>query len=670
MTQQKTRASLIRMNVSEMYRELKMTKDEFFALVKEIGFDIGERAIKVDDRVALKIIQEIKARKKAQNKHRIFAQENQQVKEEAQKSGGRELRIPDKITVKQFAEKADKRVADMIAILMRNGIMATINETLDYETAAIIAEDMGFTPMLSLEEANIDNPDERAGLVKEVIGKEKTLSVRPPVIVIMGHVDHGKTTLLDTIRHANVAGGESGGITQHIGAYQVVHNERHITFIDTPGHEAFTTMRSRGARIADLAILVVAADDGVKPQTIEAIEILQKAELPFIVAINKIDKPGAEPERVKRELSELNVIPEEYGGKVVCVAISAKQKLHIDELLETVLLVADLDKEQIQANPDGETVASIIESHVDKHAGPVATVLVQNGTLRIGDIVLIGNIPGRVRSMRDWTLKEVDCATPSMPVQVLGLKKAPIVGDVLKVVTDKKVLKQHVKSFDSFSFLTQQKKKEDANEQRKYTIILRADKLGSLEAIVQSLQGIKHDEVRVDILQKGLGNITESDISLARSTHAMIIGFHVGITSAAEKFAVNEKVSFEIFEIIYKLIDSVKDGMSKLLAKEIVYTKIGSLKVLAVFKTGQKSVIFGGKVEDGTIKVQSPVKILRSGKMIGEGTIAQLQKNKKNIGEVTTGTECGMRVEGDGDVQAGDTIECYTAEEIDRSIAH
>lgn len=658
------------MNVSEMYRELKMTKDEFFALVKEIGFDIGERAIKVDDRVALKIIQEIKARKKAQHKHRIFAQEHAQAKEEAKKSGGRDLPLPDKITVKQFAEKANKRVADMIAILMRNGIMATINETLDYETAAIIAEDMGYTPVLSLEEADIDNPDERAGLVREVIGKETTLSIRPPVIVIMGHVDHGKTTLLDTIRHANVAGGESGGITQHIGAYQVTHNERSITFIDTPGHEAFTTMRSRGARIADLAILVVAADDGVKPQTIEAIEILQKAELPFIVAVNKIDKPGADIERVKRELSELNVVPEDYGGKVVCVPISAKQKLHIDELLETVLLVADMDKEHIQANPEGETVASIIESHVDKHAGPVATVLVQNGTLHMGDIILIGNIPGRVRSMRDWNMKEVDAAGPSMPVQVLGLKKAPIVGDVLKVVTDKKVLKQHVKTFDTFSFLTQQKKKDNELDKSKFTIILRADKLGSLEAIVQSLQGIQHEEVRVDILQKGLGNITENDIALARSTHAMILGFHVGITAAAEKFAANEKVKFEIFDIIYKLIDVVKDEMGKLLSKEIVYTKIGSLKVLAVFKAGQKSTIFGGRVDDGVLRAQSPVKIIRSGKMIGEGTIAQLQKNKKNTSEVTSGTECGMRVEGDGDIQEGDTIECYEVKEIDRTIAH
>lgn len=658
------------MNVSEMYRELKMTKDEFFTLVKELGFDIGERAIKVDDRVALKIIQEIKARKKAQHKQRIFALENTTVKEELKKSGGRDLKIPDKITVKQLAEKADKRVADMIAILMRNGIMATINETLDYETAAIIAEDMGFTPSLSLEEADIDNPDERAEMVKDVIGKEKNLESRPPVIVIMGHVDHGKTTLLDTIRHENVAGGESGGITQHIGAYQVVHNDRKITFIDTPGHEAFTTMRSRGARIADLAILVVAADDGVKPQTIEAIEILQKAELPFIVAINKIDKPGADIERVKRELAELNVVPEDYGGKVVCVPISAKQKLHIDDLLETVLLVADLDKEHIQANPEGETVASIIESHVDKHAGPVATLLVQNGTLRLGDIILIGNIPGRVRSMRDWNMKEVEEALPSTPVQVLGLKKAPIVGDVLKVVTDKKVLKQQVKTFDSFSFLTSQKKKSEEGEKNKFTVILRADKLGSLEAIVQSLQGIQHEEVRVDILQKGLGNITENDIALARSTHAMILGFHVGITPAAEKFAVSEGVKFEIFEIIYKLIDLAKDEMSKLLSKEVVYTKIGSLKVLAVFKAGQKSVIFGGRVEDGVFRSQAPVKILRAGKMIGEGTIAQLQKNKKNVSEATSGSECGMRVEGDGDVQAGDIVECYESKEIDRTIAH
>lgn len=657
------------MNVSEMYRELKMTKDEFFTLVKDLGFSIGERAIKVDDRIAVKVIQAIRSRKSIENRQRIFTQEEKISAEEAAKTGGQELKIPEKITVKQFAEKVNKRVADMIGILMRNGIMATINETLDYETAAIIAEDLGYTPALSLDATEIDNPDARAEEVAGIILKEKAdHKERPPVIVIMGHVDHGKTTLLDTIRKENVAGGESGGITQHIGAYQVMHNKRSITFIDTPGHEAFTTMRSRGARIADLAILVVAADDGVKPQTIEAIEILQKANLPFIVAINKIDKEGADLERVKRELSELNVIPEDYGGKVICVPISAKKRLHIDELLETVLLVADMDKENIMANPNGETIGSIIESRIDKHAGPVATILVQNGTLRLGDIILIGNIPGRVRSMQDWNGKAIKVAPPSTPVQVLGLKKAPTVGDVLKVVTDKKILKQYVKAFDSFSFLTQHKKKDNELDQSKYTVIIRADNLGSLEAIVQSLQGIHHDEVRVDIIQKGLGNISENDISLARSTHAMILGFHVDITSAAEKFAADEKVPFEKFDVIYKLIDYVKEGMGHLLKKEMVYTKAGTLRVLAIFKSGQKSVIFGGKVEDGVVRNQTPVKILRSGKMIGEGNIVQLQKNKKNIAEVTSGSECGLRVEGDGDVQVGDVIESYTAEEHDRTI--
>lgn len=648
-----------------------MTKDEFFPLVKELGFDIGERAIKIDDRVAMKIIAAIKERRRAGTKKSIFGDQATQQAEVKVNTSERILSIPDKITVKQFADKLNKRVADVIAVLMRNGFMATINETLDFETAAIIAEDMGYKPQLSLEGSEVDNADNRSEEIAKIVeAQDKSeLQARAPVVVIMGHVDHGKTTLLDTIRKANVVAKEAGGITQHIGAYQVEKKGKLITFIDTPGHEAFTTMRSRGARVADVAILVVAADDSIKPQTLEAIQIMQESELPFIVAINKIDKAEADIEKVKRELSELNLVPEDWGGKTICVPISAKANKNIDELLETLLLVAELDKDKIVANPKTTAAGSIIESHVDKHAGPVATVLVQNGTLRLGDIVLIGNIPGRVRSMKNWNGEMVKTAIPSMPVQVLGLKKAPIVGDILKVVTDKKVLKQHVKSFDTFSFLQRTKQKEEEKDgKKKLALIVRADKLGSLEAIIQSLQSIKHEEVAIDVMKKGLGSVTESDVQIAKSSGAQILGFSVVATAGAEKYARDEHVDIHVFQIIYQLIDHTKTELGKLLSAEVTYNKIGTLRVLAIFKAGTHSTILGGRVEDGALKAQAPVKIIRSGKMVGEGIIAQLQKNKKNTSEVTSGTECGLRIEGDTPVEDGDTIECYEAEEKQRTL--
>ncbi|OGY88058.1 MAG: translation initiation factor IF-2 [Candidatus Kerfeldbacteria bacterium RIFOXYA2_FULL_38_24] len=656
------------MNITELYRELKMTKEEFLELVHELGFDIGQRAIKLDDAQAIKIIAAIKEKRKKDHKKSIFTEESQVVPE-AKITTGKELQLPEKITVKNFAEKLGKRVSDVIAVLMKNGMMVTINESLEYETAAIIAEDFGYVPKLSLEEVGAEKLKKHSTLVADTIEKEeiKNLESCPPVIVIMGHVDHGKTTLLDTIRKTNVVGGEAGGITQHIGAYQVQKGDKILTFIDTPGHEAFTTMRSRGARVANLAILVVAADDGLKPQTIESINILQEAKLPFIVAINKIDKPGADVERVKKELSELNLIPEDYGGNVICVPLSAKNNKNVDGLLDTLLLVAEMEKEKIQANPKGQTVGSVIESHVDKHTGPIATILIQNGTLKIGDIMQIGNIPGRVRSMKDWNGQNVKVATPAMPVQVLGLKNAPVVGDIMQVVKDKKILKQGVKSYNSFSFLTQIKKEEDKNK-TSLCLILRADKLGSLEAIVQALLGIKHKEVDIDIMQKGLGSITENDISLAKSTKALVLGFNVGATIGAEKFAFDENIELKKFKIIYELLDFAKAQLQKLLKKNITYKKIGSLKILAVFKTETKHVVVGGKVEEGVLKKGAPLKILRQNKMVGEGVLSQLQKDKKNISEVAKGSECGLRIDDLNDAQAGDVVEAYEAEETEQTL--
>lgn len=659
------------MNVSEMYRELKMTKDEFFQKVQELGFDIGERAIKVDDAVAVKIIQAVKQQRKQTHKKSIFDTGDAVPAEAVPAAEGQErvLAIPDSITVKEFAERVGKRVPDMIAILMQNGIMATINESLEYETAAIVAEEMGFTPKHSEEQQQEDTDTLRAKMVEDTLANEEQgmLKDRAPVIVIMGHVDHGKTSLLDAIRDTHVVAGEAGGITQHIGAYQVEKNGRHITFIDTPGHQAFTMMRSRGARVADIAILVVAADDGIKPQTEEAIHIIEKAGLPFIVAINKIDKPGADVERVKKELSQLNLIPEDYGGKTICVAISAKQLQNIDGLLDTVLLVADMEREHIQANPTGATVGTIIESHMDSHMGPVATVLVQNGTLHIGDIVQIGAVAGRVRALRDWRGQEMPVAGPSAPAQVLGLKGAPVVGDIMRVTTDKKVLKESKKDYSSFAM--GQKKKDADSDKKKLYIILRADKLGSLEALLHSLAGVEHPEVSVDVVNKGLGNITENDIALAQSTGAVVLGFQTGIAAGAEKYARDEQVEYHTYTIIYELIDAVKDSLEKMLSKKVTFTKVGALNVLAVFRQEQTYRIVGGRVESGVVRVHSPIKILRGGTMVGEGIISQLQEDKKNTSEVKNGRECGLRVDTETPIQPHDLIECYQEESHARTLA-
>lgn len=665
------------MNVTELYRELKMTKDDFFPLVQSLGFDIGERAIKIDDRVATQIIEAIKQKRRTENKKSIFDSATPSADSSlAKETTGDEkiLELPDQMTVKDFAQRMNKNVSDLIAILMKNGIMASINERLDYETAAIIAEDAGFHPQQSTEQKQNDPTiTSPAEIIQQTLQQENadTMVPRPPVIVIMGHVDHGKTTLLDAIRQSHVAAGESGGITQHIGAYQVTQRGELLTFIDTPGHEAFTAMRARGARIADVAILVVAADDGVKPQTIEAIHILQEAKLPFVVAINKMDKPDADAARAKKELSELNVIPEEYGGNIVCVAVSAKLGTNINDLLDNVLLVTSVEGERLVANPNGHCVGTVIESHVDPHRGPIATMLVQNGTLNIGDIIQIGNIPGKIRAMCDWQAENISTATPSTPVQILGLKKAPTVGDIFEVVANKKMLKQQVKEYDSFSFLKTQHRQhhEDRQEKKKLALIVRADKLGSLEAITASLQNITHHEVKIDIVHKGLGSITESDIALAENSGALVFGFHVTQSSGAEKYARDHNVRVQTFAVIYQLLDVAKEELTRLLSRKITFEKIGSLRVLQIFRKTPAHIILGGRVEDGRIVKGSPLKLLRGSQQIGEGVLSQLQKDKKNIGEVTSGSECGLRIDTEAVLQDGDTVEVYEERESEQTFS-
>ncbi|EKD79518.1 MAG: hypothetical protein ACD_41C00050G0004 [uncultured bacterium] len=656
------------MNVTEIIRELKMTKEEFFPLVSELGFDIGERAIKVDDTIAVRLIQAIKEHRKKSQRKSLFVHERQVVKAAVEPTD-RVLEVPDPITTKQFAELLHKPVTDVIAILMRNGVMATINENLDFETATIIAEDQGYKTV-RVEATVNDREVEREERLKTALATdtEHQLQARPPVIVVMGHVDHGKTTLLDAIRKTNIAGQEAGGITQSIGAYQIEYKDRSITFIDTPGHEAFTAMRSRGANVADVAVLVVAADDGLKPQTIEAIGILEKAKLPFVVAVNKIDKPDADIEKVKKGLSEVNLIPEDWGGKTICVPVSAKASQNIDELLDMVLLVADLHQDKIQANPNRSAVGTIIESRIDKDAGPIATVLVQTGTLHVGDIVEVGEVMGKIKALSSWRGTPLREASPSTPVRFLGLKNAPVVGDILTISDDPKALKRkQKKSYQSFAYL-KHKTEVTKTGTLALPIILKADTLGSLEAVVEAAEKLKYKDVAIEIVKRGLGNFTEKDIDQAVGAKARLIGFNVDMTAAAADYALGTQTTAQTFTIIYKLLEHITAELEALLPPDTTYTKVGEVRLLAVFRSTGKYAIVGGRVLSGSIRHKAISKIVRGGKVIGEATIAQLQSNKKDVNEVTTGNECGIRLDTTTTPQEGDTIEVYVTEEKKRRL--
>lgn len=588
------------------------------------------------------------------------------------------IKIGDTVVIKDFATMLDKPVTEVVAELMRNGIMLSMNERIDYDTASIIAEDFGFAVEKGVDTTDDHVEKQAVDLEKlqELLESDKTgEQVRPPVVVVMGHVDHGKTTLLDAIRDTEVAAGEAGGITQAIGAYQVEARDRLITFIDTPGHEAFTAMRSRGANVADVAILVVAADDGLKPQTHEALEIIQKAELPFVVAINKIDKPGANIQKVKTELAEIGLVPEEFGGKTVVADISAKNRTGIQELLDMVLLVADLHEQKLKTNAKKSAVGTIIESNIDKGAGAVATVLVQSGTLKVGDLVTAGLVPGKIRSIRNWKGEDAQEATPSMPVQILGLKEAPVVGDVLQVIDGHKTLRAKVKEHakrkrpvkqmatpTSNASEGSQEEEEDEPEVRSVKVVLKTDTLGSQEAILGALEKLQHDEVQWQVVKKGLGIINENDVLESLDHGAFVAGFNVSVKPGANEVATEKEVEIKDYDVIYHLINDVEERMEDLLEPEVINQELGKLKVLAIFTHGKARMIVGGKVTDGKIQNNAKVRIFRKGEKIGDGEIEQLQADKKAVPEATAGSECGMKVHTSTPIEEGDTFEVYIHE--------
>lgn len=653
------------MNVTELARILRITPQELRDKLPQLGFDIGQKAIKVDDKTAQRIIKEWHVlNKKLEYKQEQEAQKQKEtVKEKA------EVQVPAFITVRDFADLTKLPVSKVLAELMKNGIFASLNERIDFETASIIGTDLfvNVVPMAEGAEAETKEEDK----LKDVLGKEKeeNLIARAPIIVVMGHVDHGKTRLLDAIRSTNVVAGEAGGITQHVGAYQVVRNNRHITFIDTPGHEAFTAMRSRGAKVADIAILVVAADDSVKPQTVEAHSIIKAANIPFIVAINKIDKPDANIEKTKQDLANmLNIVPEDWGGKTICAPVSAKEGKGVEELLDMVLLTADLEPENLKANPNTSAIGTVIESHINKGEGPVATILIQNGTLRVGDqLVYDNNIYGKVRALKNYKGESIEEAGPSTPAKIIGLKLAPSVGDILVVGDGEKMKMKNIKGIASHRPSVAKEAVEDENV-KKVNVIIKSDVLGSAEAIEESLEKINTGDVKVKIIHRGLGNISDSDITRAEATGAQILGFNVKATPQIERLARDKNIVLKKYSIIYDLINDIKEQMQALVAPEIKKVDLGRLKVLAIFRTEHKSQILGGKVLEGKVEIDSMITVVRDKEFVAQGKLSKLQSGKLDVKSVEQDQECGIKYEGDPVIEVGDILEFYKEEKIYKKI--
>ena len=579
------------------------------------------------------------------------------------------IKLPETIAVKDLASKMSYTASDIIKKLLLMGVMASINQEIDFDTATLVAAEFGVTT----EELP---PDVDPTLIPEIVDDPKTLKERPPVVTVMGHVDHGKTSLLDAIRNTSVSTHEAGGITQHIGAYQVICQGKKIVFLDTPGHEAFTAMRARGAQITDVAILVVAADDGVMPQTVEAIDHAKSANVPIIIAINKIDKPGANPERVKQELMEYGLVAEEYGGETIMVPVSAKQRMGIDELLENILLVAEV--EELKANPNREARGVIIEAKLDKGRGSVATVLVQSGTLRIGDSIVVGTAYGHVRAMINDRGDNVKKAGPSMPVEILGLNDVPSAGDILAAVDEKQarsiaearlgnqrrdLIKSKSVSLDALFQQIQQGDIKDLN------IVVKADVQGSVEALNNALLGLnKNDEVRVNIVHSGVGAVSESDIMLATASGAIVIAFNVRPDANARRLADTENVDIRTYRVIYDALNDVKDAMSGMLKPKYKEVIQGRVEIRQVMRFS-KALVAGSYVLEGKIHNNSKIRILRDNVELFDGEIDSLRRFKDEVKEVAAGYECGISIVDYKDFAEGDIIEAYTMEEIETSIA-
>ncbi len=590
-------------------------------------------------------------------------------------SGQKKIEIPSSISVRDLAQEMKLSPIEIIKKLMNNGVMASINQLIDFDAAAIVASDMGFEAVLQSSDIVEEKETGEVPLWRRLIADENPslLKGRAPVVTILGHVDHGKTSLLDVIRNANVAGGEAGGITQHIGAYQVEHKGRSITFLDTPGHAAFTAMRARGAQGADVVVLVVAADDGVMPQTKEAIAHAKAARVPIIVAMNKIDKANANPDRLKQQLAEQELVPDDWGGNTIVVPVSAKQKQGIDDLLEAIVLVTD--NMDIRANPGGRVIGTVIEAELDKSKGAVATLLVQNGTLEMGDIVVAGTAHGRLRALFDFRGRLVKKAGPSMPVSVMGLNEVPAVGELFQVVKSDREARQIIlERQQAMQAKTTAQKKvtlEDlfasvqAGEMKELRLIIKADVQGSLEPLITEVQKLGTGDININILYAETGNIGENDVMLASASKAIIVGFSVQAEPAARRLADTEGISIRLYDIIYRMTEDIEKALKGMLAPEFTEKIIGRANVLNVFPISKVGKIAGCRVVDGELRRGAKVRLYRGKDILFEGEMSSLKHEKEDVREIAHGRECGVGLRNFHNIEVGDVIECYTLEKTE-----
>ena len=576
------------------------------------------------------------------------------------------ITVPEEITVGDLAKLLRMTATEVIKKLMSLGVMATVNEVIDYDTAEIVATELG----AKVEKEVVVTIEEQ--IIEEEVEDDENAVTRPPVVCVMGHVDHGKTSILDAIRHTEVTSTEAGGITQAIGAYQVDVNGQKITFLETPGHAAFTAMRARGAMATDIAVLVVAADDGIMPQTVEAINHAKAAGVEIIVAINKMDKEGANPDKVMQQLTEHELVPEEWGGDVICVPVSAKTKMGIDKLLETILLVAEMA--ELKANPDRQAKGVVIEAKLDKGRGPVATLLVQNGTLNAGDILVAGTAVGKIRAMTDYHGKPIEKAGPSVPVEIMGLDSAPMSGDEFNAVSDEKLaralVEQRKAQAKEEEFKLFQKVTLDTlfdtiseGEMKELNIIVKADVQGSVEAVKQSLLKIENDEVNVKIVHGAVGTVSESDVMLAEASKAIIVAFNTGVDQIAADNAKRDGIEIKQYDIIYDAIEDIERAMRGMRAPKYRDVDTGEVEVREVYKISSAGTIAGSLVTSGTIKRDGKVRVIRNGKQIADVKLANLKRFKDEVKEVSSGYECGISLDGWDDIQAGDILQAYVVEE-------
>ncbi|MBC7087321.1 MAG: translation initiation factor IF-2 [Tissierellales bacterium] len=664
-----------------VHSHMSSIEEEDAKLIKEIILDENKKETLDNDDD--NIIEEVKiepseynndfedknTKKKKSNKKKSHNREFDSInKISIEQPTEKSITIESEITVKELAERLDVNPAQVITKLIALGIMATQNQTIGSEIAELIAEEFGYKVEIakSEEESEIDKLDYE--------DDPKDLIPRPPVVTVMGHVDHGKTSLLDAIRHTNVTVKEAGGITQHIGAYTVNINNKKIVFLDTPGHEAFTSMRARGAKITDIAILVVAADDGVMPQTVEAISHAKAANVPIIVAINKIDKPEANIDRVKQELAEHGILSEDWGGDTIMVPVSAKNKIGIEDLLEMILLVAEM--QELKANPNRKAVGTIIEAQLDKGRGPVATVLVQKGTLNVGDMVVSGTASGRIRAMFDDKGKKVKKATPSIPVMILGLSEVPNAGDMIYAVENEKIAR-HLADLKKNELKEQQIKQSSKvslddlferikqGELKELNLIIKGDVRGSIEALMQSVQKLGTDEVRVNVIHSGVGGISESDVMLASASNALVLGFNVRPNLNAIEVAKKENVDIRTYRVIYEAIEDIQAAIKGMHAPKIVEEVLGRANVRATFKLPNGTSVAGIYVVNGKITRNSKIRLLRDDVVIYDGAVLSLKRFKDDVKEVQTGFEAGLALENFNDIKEGDSIEAYILKEVD-----